>query len=80
MILDEPTTYLDIESPKVLERLLRENSGGFMLVNRDRGLISKFTDEICDIDATVLDAFLTKPCQLRRSEDDVSQSTGFAAC
>ncbi len=46
LILDEPTTHLDIESVEVLERLLKEFSGGFIVVSHDRRLISNISDEI----------------------------------
>ena len=46
MILDEPTTHLDIESVEVLEALLAEFCGGFVLVSHDRQFVSHVSDRI----------------------------------
>ncbi len=46
LVLDEPTTHLDIESVEVLERLLETFPGGFVVVSHDRRLISHVADEV----------------------------------
>lgn len=46
LILDEPTTHLDIESLEVLEGLLKGFCGGFIIVSHDRRLIANISDEI----------------------------------
>ena len=46
LVLDEPTTHLDIESVEVLERLLESFSGGFAIVSHDRRLITNVADEV----------------------------------
>ncbi len=50
LVLDEPTTHLDIESVEVLERLLETFPGGFVVVSHDRRLISHVADEIFMLD------------------------------
>lgn len=44
LLLDEPTSHLDIESIEVLEKLLDEFSGGFLVVSHDR----TFAANVCD--------------------------------
>jgi len=46
LVLDEPTTHLDIESVEVLERLLETFPGGFAVVSHDRRLITRVADDI----------------------------------
>ena len=50
LVLDEPTTHLDIESVEVLERLLETFPGGFVVISHDRRLISHVADEIFTLD------------------------------
>lgn len=40
LILDEPTSHLDIESIVVLEQLLRDYRGGFLMISHDRAFVS----------------------------------------
>lgn len=49
LILDEPTTHLDIESLEVLERLLLAYPGGFLVVSHDRRLLTNITNELYEI-------------------------------
>ena len=46
LVLDEPTTHLDVESVEVLEKLLEGFPGGFVVVSHDRRLVSRVADEI----------------------------------
>ena len=50
LVLDEPTTHLDVESVEVLERLLETFPGGFVVVSHDRRLVSHLADEIFTLD------------------------------
>lgn len=54
MILDEPTTHLDIESVEVLESLLAAFGGGFVLVSHDRHFVSQVSDRIYTLDDGLL--------------------------
>ena len=54
MILDEPTTHLDIESVEVLESLLAGFGGGFVLVSHDRHFVSQVSDRIFTLDDGLL--------------------------
>ena len=51
LVLDEPTTHLDLESVEVLEALLSDFPGGFLLVSHDRRLIENLADRILLLDA-----------------------------
>ena len=46
LVLDEPTTHLDVESVEVLERLLERFPGGFVVVSHDRRLVTRVANEI----------------------------------
>ena len=46
LVLDEPTTHLDVESVEVLEKLLEDFPGGFVVVSHDRRLVTTVADEI----------------------------------
>jgi ATP-binding cassette subfamily F protein 3 len=46
LFLDEPTSHLDIESVAVLERLLSNFAGGFLLVSHDRSLVANTADSL----------------------------------
>ena len=50
LVLDEPTTHLDIESVEVLEGLLESFPGGFAVVSHDRRLITRVADEIFNLE------------------------------
>lgn len=49
LVLDEPTTHLDIESVEVLEGLLETFPGGFLVVSHDRRLIFRVADEVYNL-------------------------------
>lgn len=55
LVLDEPTTHLDIESVEVLEGLLESFPGGFAVVSHDRRLITRVADEVYVLDEGRLD-------------------------
>ncbi|UCG60787.1 MAG: ABC-F family ATP-binding cassette domain-containing protein [Candidatus Zixiibacteriota bacterium] len=44
LLLDEPTSNLDVESIEVLERVLNEFDGGFLVISHDRA----FAANVCD--------------------------------
>lgn len=46
LFLDEPTSHLDIESIEVLEDLLAEFTGGFLLISHDRTFVSNVADDL----------------------------------
>lgn len=46
LFLDEPTTHLDIESIEVLEHLLQNFNGGFLLISHDRSFVSNVADKL----------------------------------
>lgn len=46
LILDEPTSHLDLESVMVLENLLSTFTGGFLLVSHDRAFASNVADSL----------------------------------
>ncbi|MBN1443062.1 MAG: ABC-F family ATP-binding cassette domain-containing protein [Planctomycetes bacterium] len=41
LLLDEPTNYLDLKTLLLLERFLRDFSGGFLIVSHDREFLKK---------------------------------------
>jgi len=46
LLLDEPTSHLDIESIQVLEQLLRNFQGGFLIVSHDRSFVENVSDKL----------------------------------
>lgn len=46
LLLDEPTSHLDIESIEVLQRLLAAFRGGFLLVSHDRRFVEHVADKL----------------------------------
>ncbi len=46
LVLDEPTSHLDLESVEVL---LEEFCGGLLLVSHDRRLVGRICDELVEI-------------------------------
>ncbi len=46
LLLDEPTSHLDIESIQVLEELLRSFQGGFLIVSHDRSFVENVSDKL----------------------------------
>ena len=55
LVLDEPTTHLDVESVEVLETLLESFPGGFVVVSHDRRLVSGVADDVFMLDGGRLD-------------------------
>ena len=46
LLLDEPTSYLDIESIEILESLLINYQGGFLIISHDRTFVSNVADKL----------------------------------
>jgi ATP-binding cassette subfamily F protein 3 len=46
LFLDEPTTHLDIESIEILEHLLIDFQGGFLLISHDRSFVANVSDRL----------------------------------
>ena len=46
LIMDEPTSHLDIESIEVLEKILDDFPGGFLIVSHDRSFVANVSDEL----------------------------------
>ena len=57
LILDEPTTHLDIETREALERVLLTYTGTLLLVSHDRRLISRLADQLWIAQEGVLSPF-----------------------
>ena len=57
LILDEPTTHLDIETREALERVLLTYAGTLLLVSHDRRLISQLADQLWIAQEGVLSPF-----------------------
>jgi len=49
-LLDEPTSHLDIESIEVLEELLADFHGGFLLVSHDRTFVERVAETLYMLD------------------------------
>ena len=46
LLLDEPTSHLDIESIRVLEDLLASFRGGYIAISHDRTFVSEVADKL----------------------------------
>ncbi len=46
LIMDEPTSHLDIESIEVLEKILNDFPGGYLIVSHDRSFVANVSDEL----------------------------------
>jgi ATP-binding cassette subfamily F protein 3 len=46
LLLDEPTSHLDIESIEVLESLLSAFKGGFLMISHDRAFVENVSDRL----------------------------------
>lgn len=57
LLLDEPTNHMDIEVITMLEELLAEYTGTFILVTHDRLLVQKLAGLILEIDRGKLSAY-----------------------
>ena len=50
LFLDEPTSHLDIESIEVLEQLLQNFAGGFLLISHDRSFVGNVAEKLYALD------------------------------
>jgi ATPase subunit of ABC transporter with duplicated ATPase domains len=50
LILDEPTSHLDIESVEVLEKILRKFKGGLLFISHDRSFVENVAQELFILD------------------------------
>ncbi|MCK0471834.1 Vga family ABC-F type ribosomal protection protein [Halalkalibacter sp. APA_J-10(15)] len=57
LILDEPTTFLDIEAVKALEALLQEYEGTVLFVSHDRQFIKSVATKVIEINQKKLHVF-----------------------
>ena len=57
LILDEPTTHLDIATREALEQVLLTYTGTLLLVSHDRQLISKLADKLWIVEKAALSPF-----------------------
>ena len=46
LILDEPTSHLDIESIEVLEKILHDFPGGYLIVSHDRSFVANVSEDL----------------------------------
>ena len=46
LLLDEPTSHLDIESVEVLEETLRQFPGGYLIISHDRSFVGAVADSL----------------------------------
>ena len=46
LLLDEPTSHLDIESIVVLEQLLAQFRGGFLMISHDRSFVAHTAERL----------------------------------
>ena len=53
IILDEPTNYLDINTMKVLEDIVKEYDGTVLAVSHDRSFVENISDSVLEIDSAV---------------------------
>ncbi len=51
LLLDEPTSHLDIESVEVLERLLESYQGGFLVISHDRTFVENVSERLYLLEA-----------------------------
>jgi len=57
LLLDEPTSHLDIPSRNVLEMALKQFQGTICLITHDRHLINQIANKVIDIDGGTLHIF-----------------------
>ncbi|MEW6411731.1 MAG: ATP-binding cassette domain-containing protein [Candidatus Zixiibacteriota bacterium] len=55
LLLDEPTSHLDIESIDVLEQLLRGFAGGYLVISHDRSFAASIASKLYMLDDGSLD-------------------------
>ncbi len=75
LLLDEPTSHLDIPSRNVLERALKQFQGTICLITHDRHLINEMANKIVEIDDGIphlypgnYDYYLYKKQQIEKGE------------
>jgi ATP-binding cassette subfamily F protein 3 len=75
LLLDEPTSHLDISSRNVLEMALKQFQGTICLITHDRHLINKIANKIIEIDKGIphlypgnYDYYLYKKQQIQKEE------------
>jgi len=44
--MDEPTSHLDIESIEVLEKILTDFPGGYLIISHDRTFVANVSNEL----------------------------------
>ena len=54
LLLDEPTSHLDIESIEVLERLLEQFPGGYMIISHDRLFVEHVAERLYQLEGSRL--------------------------
>ena len=58
LLLDEPTSHLDISSRNVLEMALKQFQGTLCLITHDRHVINQIANKVIEVDHGRLDLFL----------------------
>ena len=84
LLLDEPTSHLDISSRNVLEMALKQFQGTICLITHDRHLINEIANKVVEIDQGIphvypgnYDYYIYKKEQIQKGE--VQQEGGMAA-
>ena len=84
LLLDEPTSHLDISSRNVLEMALKQFQGTICLITHDRHLINEIANKVVEIDQGIphvypgnYDYYIYKKEQIQKGE--VQQEGGIAA-
>ncbi|MEM7236073.1 MAG: ABC-F family ATP-binding cassette domain-containing protein, partial [Planctomycetota bacterium] len=57
LLLDEPTNYLDLRTLVLLERLLREFNGGFIVVSHDREFLRRTCQKTLEVERGQIEFF-----------------------
>jgi ATP-binding cassette subfamily F protein 3 len=81
LLLDEPTSHLDISSRNVLEMALKQFQGTICLITHDRHLINQIANKVIEIDQGIphlfpgnYDYYLYKKQQIQK--EDVQEEVG----